>query len=74
MLACLRNYAMFVLIDWYLRGFRGTAKLLKKFEVIMILPYLVKYALLRIGVPYFKIRVCFAISNFIMGGSRSTAK
>ena len=37
----------------HMGGSRGTAKSLKECEVIMILPYIVKYALLRIAMSYF---------------------
>ena len=40
-------------------GSRGTAKSSKECEVIILLPYIAKYALLRIVVPYFWIHVCF---------------
>ena len=44
-------------------GSRGTAKSLKKCEVIMVLPYIVKYALLHIG--YFWIRVFHKIFTIL---------
>ena len=37
---------------FFIRGYIGTANLLKECEVIMSLPYIVKYALLRVAVPY----------------------
>ena len=48
---------------WDMGGFRCTANSLKEYEVIMILPYIVKYDLQRIYVPYFSIRIWGSISS-----------
>ena len=48
-------------------GSRGTAKSLKECEVIMVLPFIIKKALLRIAVlRYFWIPVCYTKINVLI--------